>query len=413
MASTALMLVVLWQRTPYLFLALAGPLAAISLYQRSTHRALNAIRLALTDPLTGLGNHRHFQERLAARARTPPRSPARASRSACSTSTTSSRSTTSTAIPAGDRVLSQVAARLRQGGESFRLGGDEFAVLLPGVGEQLALATAQSIAERTRRRGRRPRRGADRQRGVATYPQHAHERDSLIRLADGALYWAKEHGQEPGATRARRRRRSSSRLGSACRRPARSRSTGRGGARPRRRRARRLRRQPLGARRAARRARSRSSSGFADGEVELARLAGGLHDLGKLAIPEEILRKPAALTRAERRRRRAASADRPRMLAEPRRRSDRRLGAAPPRVVGRLRLPGRARRRGDPARLAHHLRRRRVRRDDRRAARIRRRSRHEDGAPRARALLRDAVRPARSWTRSSRRSGAGSPRQAA
>ena len=64
MASTALMLVVLWQRTPYLFAALAGPLVAISLYQRSTHRALNAMRLALTDPLTGLGNHRHFHERL-------------------------------------------------------------------------------------------------------------------------------------------------------------------------------------------------------------------------------------------------------------------------------------------------------------------------------------------------------------
>jgi hypothetical protein len=63
MASTALMLVVLWQRTPYLFAALAGPLAAISLYQRSTHRVLSAVRLSLTDPLTGLGNHRHFHER--------------------------------------------------------------------------------------------------------------------------------------------------------------------------------------------------------------------------------------------------------------------------------------------------------------------------------------------------------------
>jgi putative nucleotidyltransferase with HDIG domain len=35
-------------------------------------------------------------------------------------------------------------------------------------------------------------------------------------------------------------------------------------------------------------------------EVELTRLAGSLHDLGKLAIPEEILRKPAALSDAER-----------------------------------------------------------------------------------------------------------------
>ena len=34
-------------------------------------------------------------------------------------------------------------------------------------------------------------------------------------------------------------------------------------------------------------------------EVELVRLAGSLHDLGKLAIPEEILRKPGPLTAAE------------------------------------------------------------------------------------------------------------------
>ena len=35
-------------------------------------------------------------------------------------------------------------------------------------------------------------------------------------------------------------------------------------------------------------------------QVELARLAGSLHDLGKLAIPEEILRKPGPLNEAER-----------------------------------------------------------------------------------------------------------------
>src|SRR2546427_13136578 len=64
MGSAALMLVVLWQRSPVLSAALVGPLIAISLYQRSTHRALRAMRLALTDPLTGLGNHRHFHERL-------------------------------------------------------------------------------------------------------------------------------------------------------------------------------------------------------------------------------------------------------------------------------------------------------------------------------------------------------------
>src|SRR2546423_15016059 len=64
MGSASLMLVVLWQRSPVLSFALAGPLLAIALYQRSTHRALRAMRLALTDPLTGLGNHPHFHDRL-------------------------------------------------------------------------------------------------------------------------------------------------------------------------------------------------------------------------------------------------------------------------------------------------------------------------------------------------------------
>jgi len=64
MTSAALMLVVLWERSPALSMALVGPLLAIALYQRSTFAALKAMRLALTDPLTGLGNHRSFHERL-------------------------------------------------------------------------------------------------------------------------------------------------------------------------------------------------------------------------------------------------------------------------------------------------------------------------------------------------------------
>jgi response regulator RpfG family c-di-GMP phosphodiesterase len=70
-------------------------------------------------------------------------------------------------------------------------------------------------------------------------------------------------------------------------------------AREGRRRARRLHRQPLGARRRARGA-HRDALGLDPSEVELTRLAGSLHDLGKLAIPEEILRKPGALTESER-----------------------------------------------------------------------------------------------------------------
>ena len=64
MASVSLTLTVLWYHSAILSVALVGPLVAVALYQRSVHEALRAMRLALTDPLTGLGNHRHFHERL-------------------------------------------------------------------------------------------------------------------------------------------------------------------------------------------------------------------------------------------------------------------------------------------------------------------------------------------------------------
>ena len=47
-------------------------------------------------------------------------------------------------------------------------------------------------------------------------------------------------------------------------------------------------------------ARVASRLGLDQEQIELARLAGSLHDLGKLAIPEEILRKPGPLTGPER-----------------------------------------------------------------------------------------------------------------
>jgi diguanylate cyclase (GGDEF)-like protein len=193
MASSALMLIVLWQRTPYLFGALAGPLVAISLYQRSTHRALSAIKLALTDPLTGLGNHRHFHERLQRELGVAVDADGLVS--LCFLDIDNfTRINDQFGHPVGDHVLSQVAARLRQGGEAFRLGGDEFAVLLPGVDESMALEIAESIVARIDESDLAV--GAITvSAGVATFPQHGLERDSLIRLADGALYRAKEQGK--------------------------------------------------------------------------------------------------------------------------------------------------------------------------------------------------------------------------
>jgi diguanylate cyclase (GGDEF)-like protein len=297
MASTALMLVVLWQRTPYLFAALAGPLAAISLYQRSTHRVLSAVRLSLTDPLTGLGNHRHFHERFeAALAVARERG---TTLSLCLIDLDDFKLVNDRfGHPAGDGVLSKVAARLRSDGEAFRLGGDEFAVLLPEVNEPLALATAQSIVTRLGAADVSPGGGLTVSAGVATYPQHGRDRDTLIRLADGALYWAKEQGknqvrpardvadlsalQATGIADQSARIRAAASLARVV--DARHADSGS-----------HSERVALFAGRIA------EQLGLPPEQVELTRLAGSLHDLGKLAIPEELLRKRTPLTLEERR----------------------------------------------------------------------------------------------------------------
>jgi diguanylate cyclase (GGDEF)-like protein/putative nucleotidyltransferase with HDIG domain len=298
MGSAALMLVVLWQRSPFLSVALVGPLLAIQLYQRAIVRALRAMRLALTDPLTGLGNHRHFHERLERELQTAHER--RLPLTLCLVDVDDfKRINDRFGHPAGDRVLSLLAARLRQTGEAFRLGGDEFALLLPGYDETAALTAASSVVERIAALELEHVGSVTVSAGIAISPQHAGERDELIRLADSALYWAKEYGKNrvrayrpdvielaelkrlaSGPDRAARFRAAAS-LARAV--DARDVYTGSHSQRV----------AELAARTARR-------LGLPDEEVELTRLAASLHDLGKLAIPEEILRKPGPLTEPER-----------------------------------------------------------------------------------------------------------------
>src|SRR5215204_4682938 len=278
--------------------ALVGPLLAIALYQRSTYRALRAMRLALTDPLTGLGNHRHFHDRLEGELIAAQRKGE--SFSLCLVDVDDFKRVNDLfGHPAGDRVLSRLATTLRQNGEAFRLGGDEFALLLPGYDESEAVATAESIIERIANLGLESVGSVTVSAGIATFPRQAPDRGELIRLADSALYWAKENGKNrvhvyrpdvvelaelrklaTGPDRAARFRAAASLANSVDLRDT---YTGSHSARV----------ADLAARVAAR-------LGLDQEQIELARLAGSLHDLGKLAIPEEILRKPGPLTGPER-----------------------------------------------------------------------------------------------------------------
>jgi diguanylate cyclase (GGDEF)-like protein len=298
MGSAVLTLVVLWQRSPLLSVALVGPLLAIQLYQRALLRALRAVRLALTDPLTGLGNHRHFHERLARELEHALRHGR--SLAICLVDVDDfKRINDRFGHPTGDRVLSLVAARLRQTGEAFRLGGDEFALLLPGYGEPEAQTAAESIINRIAALDLEQTGPVTVSAGIVLAPRHGRDRDELLNLVDGALYWAKEYGKNQarsyrpdvvelaelkrlasGGDRAARLRAAAS-LARAV--DARDAYTG------------------FHSQRVAQLAvRIASRLGLDREQVELTRLAASLHDLGKLALPEELLRKPGPLTDPER-----------------------------------------------------------------------------------------------------------------
>jgi diguanylate cyclase (GGDEF)-like protein/PAS domain S-box-containing protein len=102
---------------------------------------------------------------------------------------------------AGDQLLREIRPRLMaasSGAELVaRIGGDEFAVILsPGRGA----ADAERIAERLRTALEEPfkvqdltlRVGAS--VGIAVYPEHANDADTLLQRADVAMYSAKKHG---------------------------------------------------------------------------------------------------------------------------------------------------------------------------------------------------------------------------
>ena len=247
--------------------------------------------------------------------------------------------------PAGDDVLRAVADALHEGKRSWdaaaRVGGEEFAILAPDTDEH----GAYILAERVRgaielSSGRAGGGGVTASFGIASFPVHGQTAASLLQAGDQALYAAKRLGRNrtvissaevPGILARAPRGREEAHVelatllslaealdvrdsGSAthCQRVGRY--------------------AELIAR----------ELGLTPDSVERVRIAGILHDVGRVGVPDELLAKEGPLDEEEWHWVRSHPEIGARMLADHRLRRHRRVDPRPPRAPRRHRLPGRA-----------------------------------------------------------------------
>jgi diguanylate cyclase (GGDEF)-like protein len=192
MAFLAALAANLWTIKPALLVLLAGPLFALSLYQRTALKSRLAMRDAHTDNLTGLGNHRGYQSAL--RERIAHAKHDHSEFSLCIVDVDDFKRINDTyGHQVGDDVLvalAEILANARDG-EAFRCGGDEFALIFSGDGTT-AFERITDVQEAVAGLGLTP---VTISVGIASFPAQADDADSLQRMADGALYWSKHHGK--------------------------------------------------------------------------------------------------------------------------------------------------------------------------------------------------------------------------
>jgi two-component system, cell cycle response regulator len=160
-------------------------------------------QLAITDGLTGLYNHRYFQERLANEVE-------RSNRTLLPLSLLMidvdhfKRYNDVNGHPAGDTLLRELAQILTEGRRLndavARYGGEEFAILLVDTPGQGAALLAEQLRHRVEEREFAHRASQPGGRltislGMATCPDDAKHPADLITIADKALYRAKNRGR--------------------------------------------------------------------------------------------------------------------------------------------------------------------------------------------------------------------------
>jgi len=159
-------------------------------------------KLATTDGLTDLYNHRYFQEQMIMQVANCRRYNSKFSLILIDIDFFKKFNDTF-GHQSGDAVLRQVAQKLKRNVRSTdfvcRYGGEEMGIILPNTDKNEALITAQKICEAV---AETPLRLANDKEsivtislGVSTYPQDGQTPSEIIDIADKRLYYAKEHGR--------------------------------------------------------------------------------------------------------------------------------------------------------------------------------------------------------------------------
>ncbi len=155
-------------------------------------------QLATSDPLTGLINHRAFQEKLTALAGDARGHGTGLALAYLDIDGFKAVNETRGHL-VGDRVLEVVAGCLEDvvgdAGTVARIGGDEFAALLPGMDDREAMLLMELARAAVANDSGAIEAPVTISAGICTDASTT-EPDALRNLADGALYWAKSHGRD-------------------------------------------------------------------------------------------------------------------------------------------------------------------------------------------------------------------------
>ncbi len=153
---------------------------------------------ALLDPISGLGNHRAFQEELHRQIEDAGRNEHPLALAIVDLDDLK-RVNDEHGHAGGDQLLAStgrlLVAASRAADRAFRVGGDEFALILPHAGADDAHAIIRRVLSSALSGETTNGRPFSFSAGVSAYPSPSQDGRRLLRNADAALYWAKRHGR--------------------------------------------------------------------------------------------------------------------------------------------------------------------------------------------------------------------------